>query len=202
MKHKDEHPVPIGQFDTLPLGHHPAAALQRDVRGRPAGRSGVPDRLSARSARDPGAGRLDRRDHGDCRARRSPLCRAGHRHQVHPSHRPHRLQGRRARRGPARRARTLHRHLRRRLHPEAGFPEADDPLLHESQDRDGADALGPRQRGLLAAHEDPGDPARRALRARARQPATAAAASSTSTARPGSGGARRSATPAAGSTTR
>ena len=54
--------------------------------------------------------------------------------------------------------------------PEAGFPDADRSLLHRSQGGAGAGALGPRQRGLLAADEDPGDPARRALRARARQP--------------------------------
>ena len=64
----------------------------------------------------------------------------------------------------------VHRHLRRRLHPAARLPDADDPLLHRSQGGDGADALGPHQRGLLAADQDPGDPARRALRARARRP--------------------------------
>ena len=67
---------------------------------------------------------------------------------------------------------------------------------------DGPGALGPHQPGLLAADQDPVDPARRALRARARRRATAPAASSTSTARPASGGARPSQTRAAGSTTR
>src|SRR5262249_12987922 len=42
--------------------HHPAPRLQRDVRRGAPDRIGVPDRLSARSARDPGAGRFDRRD--------------------------------------------------------------------------------------------------------------------------------------------
>ena len=64
----------------------------------------------------------------------------------------------------------VHRDLRRRLHSARRLPDADRSLLHQPQDRDGADALGPRQRGLLAADQDSGDPARRALRARARQP--------------------------------
>ena len=54
---------------------------------------------------------------------------------------------------------------------------------------DGAGALGPHQPGLLAADEDPVDPARRPLRARARRPQPRRAASSTSTARPASGAA-------------
>ena len=112
-------------------GHDPAPALQRDVRRRSADRVGLPHRVSARAARDPGARRLDRRDARDCRARRAPLRRAGHRHQVHPPHRPHRLQGRRARRRHAGREGRVHRHLRRRLHPAAGLPDAHDPPLHQ-----------------------------------------------------------------------
>ena len=54
--------------------------------------------------------------------------------------------------------------------PRARLPAGDRPPLHRPEGGDGADALGPPQRGLLAAHEDPGDPARRPLRARARQP--------------------------------
>ena len=64
----------------------------------------------------------------------------------------------------------VHRHLRRRLHPDRRLPAAHRAVLRGPEDRDGAGALGPHQPGLLAAHEDPGDPARRALRARARQP--------------------------------
>jgi hypothetical protein len=67
---------------------------------------------------------------------------------------------------------------------------------------DGPGPLGAHQRRLLAAHEDPVDPARRALRARARRAEPGRAASSISTARPGSGGGRRSPMRAAGSTTR
>ena len=76
------------------------------------------------------------------------------------------------------------------------------PHFADSGDRHGAGALGPHQPGLLAADEDPGDPARRPLRAGARRRAIAAAASSTSTAPPASGAVRRSTTRAGGSTTR
>ena len=44
------------------------------------------------------------------------------------------------------------------------------PHFDRSEGRHGAGALGPHQPGLLAADEDPVDPARRALRARARRP--------------------------------
>ena len=171
MKHKHEQPVPQAHFDDAAGRHDPAADLQRDVRRRPAGRRGLRDRLPARAARDPGAGRLDRRD-----PQRSPSA-AVRRHAaegidikyIHRD-RPHRLQGRRARGRHEGGARRVHRHLRRRLHSRARLPAAHRPLLHRRQGGDGAGALGPRQRGLLAADEDPGDPARRALRARARQP--------------------------------
>ena len=86
--------------------------------------------------------------------------------------------------------------------PTADFLHAHGAVLRRSEDRDGAGALGTHQPGLLAAHEDPVDPARRALRARARRAQPRRAASSTSTAPPASGAARRSPTPAAGSTTR
>ena len=64
----------------------------------------------------------------------------------------------------------VHRHLRRRLHPHRRLPPPHRAVLRRREDRDGAGALGPHQPGLLAADEDPVDPARRALRARARQP--------------------------------
>ena len=91
---------------------------------------------------------------------------------------------------------------------DADFLPAPDFLLrlmpHFSDPKvgDGAGALGAHQPGLLAAHEDPVDPARRPLRAGARRAQPRRAASSTSTAPPASGAARRSRTPAAGSTTR
>ena len=123
--------------------------------------------------------------------------------RYHPPHRSHRLQGRRAR---GRAARSPRASSSPSSTPTSSRPptscSATVPLLRRPEDRDGAGALGAHQPGLLAAHEDPVDPARRALRARARRPQPRRAASSTSTARPASGAARRSPMPAAGSTTR
>ncbi len=81
-----------------------------------------------------------------------------------------RLQGGRARGGAERGDRRVHRDLRCGLHSAARFPAADAPVLRDRpEDRHGAGPLGAHQPGLLAAHEDPVDPARRALRARARR---------------------------------
>ena len=54
--------------------------------------------------------------------------------------------------------------------PTAGLPHQPDAALPRPEGRDGAGALGPHQPGLLAADEDPGDPARRPLHPRARRP--------------------------------
>ena len=67
-------------------------------------------------------------------------------------------------------ARRVRRHLRRRLHPDRRLPDPPDAALRRPEGRHGAGALGPHQPGLLAADEDPVDPARRPLRARARRP--------------------------------
>ena len=127
---------------------------------------------------------------------------AGRRHPLHSPRRPDRLQGRGARGRAEGRARRVRRHLRRRFHPAARLPHAADAAFRRSQGRDGAGALGPHQPGLFAPDEDPVDSARRPLRARAWRPASRRDGSSISTARPASGGGRRSRTPAAGSTTR
>ena len=52
---------------------------------------------------------------------------------------------------------------------EARLPDGDGAPLHRPEGGDGADALGPHQRRLLAAHARSRHPARRALRARARR---------------------------------
>ena len=99
--HEEQGPAagpPPGRSTQLPRRHGPAADLQRDVRGRPADRRRLPARLSARPARDSGPGRLDRRD--DAASPSAPC--GGNAAQgiditLHPPHRPHRLQGRRAR---------------------------------------------------------------------------------------------------------
>ena len=97
MKNKDRQPVPAATFEQLPRRHGPAADLQRDVRGGSADRRRLPARLSARAARDPGPGRFDRRNDDDRRAGGPAPCADGRQDHLPASHRPHRLQGRRAR---------------------------------------------------------------------------------------------------------
>ena len=53
--------------------------------------------------------------------------------------------------------------------PTVRFPRQADAALPRPEGRHGAGALGPHQPGLLAADEDPGDPARRPLHPRARR---------------------------------
>ena len=76
MRNRDKEPKPRPAARPAAGRHDPAAALQRDVRRRSADRRGLPHRLSARAARDPGAGRLDRRDAQHRRAGGAALRRA------------------------------------------------------------------------------------------------------------------------------
>ncbi len=99
----------------------------------------------------------------------APLRRRGHRREVHPPRGSHRVQGGRARGGAQDRARGVRRHLRRGLHADRGLPHPAPPALPRSEGRDGAGALGAHQPGLLAAHQDSGDPARRPLHPRTRR---------------------------------
>ena len=116
--------------------------------------------------------------------------------------RSHRLQGGRARSRAQGRARRVRRHLRRRLHPDRRLPHPADSALPRSEGRHGAGALGPHQPGLLAADEDPGDPARRPLHPRARRPQSRRALLQLQRHRRRVAARRRSTRPAAGSTTR
>ena len=114
----------------------------------------------------------------------------GLRHQLPPPHGSHRLQGRRARGGPEGGARRVHRDLRRRLRPAARLPAADGAVLHATRRSAMVQARwGHLNQDYSLLTQDPGDPARRALRARARRPQPRRAASSISTARPASGAA-------------
>ena len=179
-------------------GHDPAADLQRDVRGRPAARGGLRESTIRGAARNPGARRLDRRDHGRWREL-----------AVRPSARPRGstsstctgpigpgYKAGRARGGPQGGPRRVRRDLRRRLHPDARtssrrrVPHFADPKVALVQAR-----WGHINAGLLAADQGPVHPARRRTSCSSTAAATARAASSTSTARPASGGARRSPTP-------
>ena len=97
MKHRDNVPGPPPAPDPLPV-----VTIQLPIYNEMYVADRLIDavcahRLPAGPARDPGARRLDRRDARNRRAGRPPPRRAGLRHQVPPPHRPHRLQGRRAR---------------------------------------------------------------------------------------------------------
>ena len=102
------------------------------------------------------------------RRRRAPP-RERPRHPVHPSRRPPRLQGGRARGGAEGRQGRVHPDLRRRLRGPARHPREEHRPVRRSEGRDGAGALGPHQPRLLAPHPGAVDPARRALHPRARR---------------------------------
>ena len=160
-------------------------------------------RLPARAARDPGAGRLDRRDAQHRRAGRAPLRRR--RASTSSTSTATDRTGYKAgalEAGLEGRARRVRRDLRRRLHPDRRLPHPADAALPRPEGRHGAGALGPHQPGLLAAHEDPGDPARRPLRPRARRPQPRRPLLQLQRHRRRLAARRRSTTPAAGSTTR
>ncbi len=148
----------------------PAPHLQRDVRRGPPDRRGLPDGLSQGVDGDPGPGRLHRRDRRRRRPRGPSLAAPGIQHQLSAPHRPHRLQGRRARGGHAGRRGPLHRDLRRRLRAAGRLPAPGAAAVRRSAGRDGAGPLGPHQRRLLDADAHPVDHAGRPLRAGARQP--------------------------------
>ena len=107
----------------------------------------------------------------NCRAGGAPPCRARVRHQVPPPRRSHGLQGGRARSRPARgRRASSSRFSTPTSCRRTDFLMRTLPLLRaRSEGRHGAGALGSPQPRLLAADADPVDPARRALRARARR---------------------------------
>ena len=102
MKHKDNVPPGAAAARTpLPRGHGPAADLQRDVRRRPADRRrsariDYPRELLEIQVLDDSTD--ETREIAELAVRRH--AGAGLRHQVPPPHRPHRLQGRRARGRP------------------------------------------------------------------------------------------------------
>ena len=190
LRNRDQEPKAGPPLDPHAGRDDPAAAVQRDVRRGSADRRRLRDRLSARAARDPGARRLDRRN-----ARAWPSWPSGASPRrgidIKYLHRTNRV-GYKAgalEAGLKVGARRVRRDLRRRLHPDRRLPHATDAALRRSRRRHGAGALGPHQPGLLAADQDPVDPARRPFRPRARRPQPRAAASSTSTAPPASGGA-------------
>ena len=183
--------------------HHPAADLQRDVRRRSADRGRLPDRLPARRSKS--------RCSTTRPTRRASIAELAVRRcgaqgidikYIHRD-RPHRLQGRRARGRPAgRRAASSSRSSTPTSSRRPTSCTALMPPLRRPEGRHGAGALGPHQPGLLAAHEDPGDPARRPLRPRARRPQPRGPLLQFQRHGRHLARAPRSTTPAAGSTTR
>ena len=170
--------------------HRPAPHLQRDVRG------GAPARVRGAASATPRSCSRSRssttpptRPQAIARRAVERYRAAGLRHPLPPPHRPHRLQGGRARRPGSAWPRASSSSSSTPTSWPPRHPGEDGGPLHRPQGGDGAGALGPHQPRLLA--PDPGavDHARRALRPRARRAATAPAASSTSTAPPASGGA-------------
>ena len=202
MKNKGRMPVPAGDARRAARGHDSAPDLQRDVRRRSADRRRLPDRLSARAPRDPGPGRLDRRNAQRGRAGRAPQCRARRGHHLHPSHGSHRLQGRRARGGPQGRQGRVRRDLRRRLHSDAPIssrvPCRSSPIRRWRWSRRAGDISTRTTRCSRRSSRS----CSTATSCSSTAAATAPDCSSTSTARPASGVARRLPMRAAGSTTR
>ena len=86
--------------------------------------------------------------------------------------------------------------------PPVDFLRRTLPHFADPTGRDGAGALGPHQPGLFAADQDPGDPARRAFRARARRPQPGGVLLQLQRDRGHLAARGDRATPAAGSTTR
>ena len=169
MKNRDKVPVPAGRFDKLPRGHHPAADLQRDVRRRPADRGGLPDGLPARAVEiqvlDDSTD--ETRSIAELAVRRA----AAQGVDITYLHRDDRT---------GYKAGALEAGMKvakgefiaifdADFIPSADFLHADRPSLHRPEGRGRAGAVGPHQRRLLAADEDPVDPARRAFRPRARR---------------------------------
>ena len=107
MKHKDQQPGPRASRSTRCPSSRSSCPIYNEMYVADRLIDAVcAHRLPARAARDPGAGRLHRRNARDRRARRAAQAPRGIRHQLHPPHRPQRLQGRRARSRAAGRARA------------------------------------------------------------------------------------------------
>ncbi len=172
MKNKDRVPGPPPPVAEWPVVTVQLPDLQRDVRRRSADRRRVRARLPEGQARDSGARRLDRRDvrhraswpfgvrrraGSTSRTCIAPIARASRRARSTP--------GCSVARGRVRSPSSTPTSCRRRT--SCGAP------CRTSQRRQAGrrpGALGPSQSRLLAADADPGHPARRPLRARARRP--------------------------------
>ena len=183
--------------------HDSAAALQRDVRRRPADRRGLREsttrascsksRCSTTRPTRPAVSPTRRSAASPPRASTSSTSTA----PTAPATRPARSKaGLKTARG------EFIAIFDADFIPTADFLTRLMPHFTDATDRDGAGALGPHQPRLLAADQDPGDPARRALRARARRPQSRRPVLQLQRHRRRLAPRARSTTPAAGSTTR
>ncbi len=170
MKYRDKVPVPLRQFDELPAVTVQLPDLQRDVRRRPADRVGL-RRWTIRATSFEVQVLDDSTDETRSIAQLAVRRAAAQGFDISYLHRTDRT-GYKAgalEAGHARRQGRVHRDLRRRLPAAGRFPAAHRASLHGPEGRGRAGALGPHQRGLLAADADPVDAARRAFRPRARR---------------------------------
>ena len=190
MRNRDKQPQAGSGAVAASGRHHPAAALQRDVRGRPADRGGLrasTTRASCSKSRCSTTRPTRRAASPRWRSAGSPA----EGFDIKYLHRSDRT-GYKA--GALEAGLKVARGEFVAIFDADFLPTADFltklmPHFARPEGRHGAGALGPHQPRLLAAHQDPGDPARRPLRARARRAQPRRAASSTSTAPPASGAA-------------
>ena len=203
MSNRDKEPQARSAARSAAGRHDPAAALQRDVRRRSPDRRGLPrstTRASCSRSRCSTTRPTRRAASPSWRCAASPPQGI----DIKYIHRADRTgykagaleAGLKVARG------EFVAHLRRRLHPDRRLPDPADAALPRPEGRHGAGALGPHQPGLLAADEDPGDPARRPLRPRARRPQPRRPLLQLQRHGRHLAPHRRSTTPAAGSTTR
>ena len=94
-RHKKDVPQPVGDPDYLPMVTVQLAVFNEMNVVERLMDYVVTHGLAQGQAGDPGAGRLHRRDRQGGPGRLRPLHGPGLRHQLHPPHRPHGLQGRR-----------------------------------------------------------------------------------------------------------
>ena len=158
---------PRGAFRRAADRHRAAPDVQRALRRRAPHRERRVARVPQGQARDSGARRLDRRDGRDRPRQGRGARRARLRRGLHPSHRPDRLQGRRARGGSSRRQGRLAVGVRRRLRAHRVDHRGPRPSLPRRRGRDGPGALGSPQPQLLDADPRAVDDARRSLHHRA-----------------------------------
>ena len=150
-------------------GHRPAPPVQRGSRRPPGDRRRVLARLSGPRPRDPGAGRLDRRNRGPRRPAGGVVAGPGRERLPHPPPAALRVQGGRPGRGRAPGPRRVSAGAGLGLRTPAGSRQEAAAALPGAARRDGSGPLGSPQRRHQLAHARAEPAARRALLLRARR---------------------------------